>query len=86
MSILIINENVNIAKDVYRMKLEGEFSMTPGQFINIKINDSIQPFLRRPISVCDINGSELTIIYKVFGKGTEELSKKKVGESLDCLP
>ncbi len=85
MNILTINENVNIAADVFRMKLEGDFSMKPGQFINIKVNDTIQPFLRRPISVCDINGSELTIIYKVFGKGTEELSKKSVGETLDCL-
>lgn len=85
MSILTINENVNIAKDVYRMKLQGSFSMKPGQFINIKINETIQPFLRRPISVCDINGDELTIIYKVFGSGTKQLSTKEVGEKLDCL-
>ncbi len=85
MSILTIKENVMIAKDVYRMKLSGSFNMQPGQFINIKINDTIQPFLRRPISVCDIEGNVLTIIYKVFGKGTEELSKKEVGSSLDCL-
>jgi dihydroorotate dehydrogenase electron transfer subunit len=85
MSVLTIRENVNIAKDVYRMKLEGSFDMQPGQFINIKVNDTIQPFLRRPISVCDIEGDMLTIIYKVFGKGTEELSKKQTGTTLDCL-
>lgn len=85
MSILTIKENVNIAKDVYLMKLEGEFDMQPGQFINIKVNESIQPFLRRPISVCDIEGNILTIIYKVFGKGTLELSRKEVGAKLDCL-
>lgn len=85
MSLLTVKENKLIAKDVYRMKLQGEFDMKPGQFINIKINDSIQPFLRRPISVCDINGDILTIIYKVFGKGTLELSKKEIDSTLDCL-
>lgn len=85
MSILTIRENVSVAKDVYRMKLEGTFDMQPGQFINIKVNDTIQPFLRRPISVCDIEGDVLTIIYKVFGQGTKELSKKEVGTKLDCL-
>jgi len=85
MSLLTIRSNSRIAKDVYRMTLQGEFCMKPGQFINIKINETATPFLRRPISVCDINDDELTIIYKVFGAGTLELSKKTIGTKLDCL-
>ena len=48
-----VKSNVNIAKDVYKMILEGDVSKitSPGQFINITIDGL---YLRRPISVCDI--------------------------------
>ena len=75
--------NEKIAKDVYKMKLLGDTSsiVNAGEFINIKI-DGV--YLRRPISVHDVNGNELTIIYKVVGKGTEILSKLSSGK-LDIL-
>lgn len=62
--------NEKIAKDVYKMELEGDTShiTAPGQFINIKLEGK---FLRRPISVCDCNENVITIIYKVVGEGTE---------------
>lgn len=77
-----------LVKDVYEMVLEGEaarFIQAPGQFINIKINDSLQPYLRRPMSICDYNQEQMTMIFKVVGEGTKILSQKEVGESLDCL-
>ncbi len=82
---LSIISNKKIAYKTYQMELKGKFNLNPGQFINIKINNSNELFLRRPISVCDVNGERLTIIYKVFGKGTELLSKKTTGQQLDCL-
>ena len=54
----------------------------PGQFVNIKLDGL---FLRRPISVCDCTDGELTIIYKVVGKGTEQMSKMVDGDVLDVL-
>ena len=54
----------------------------PGQFVNIAIDGL---FLRRPISVCDVEDNVLTIIYKVVGKGTEKMSYMKGGEILDIL-
>ena len=42
-------------------------------------------FLRRPISVCDCENGELTLVYKVVGKGTEQMSKMSGGEVLDVL-
>ncbi|MBQ8783312.1 MAG: dihydroorotate dehydrogenase electron transfer subunit [Clostridia bacterium] len=79
-----IKENIKIAKDVYKMILVGDTSAltAPGQFINIKLDGF---FLRRPISVCDYNESEIVIIYKVVGKGTEVMSGMKAGEKLDIL-
>ncbi len=82
--IYIINENKKIARDVYKMVLKGDTSpiTAPGQFINIKLEGH---FLRRPISICDYNDSELVIIYKVVGKGTEQMSQMALGQTLDCL-
>ncbi len=79
-----ILENTKIAKDVYKMLLEGDTSKLtkPGQFINIQLEGR---FLRRPISVCDYDENTITIIYKVVGEGTEQMSQMKAGEELDVL-
>lgn len=76
--------NEKIAKDVYKMEFEGDTShiTAPGQFINIKLEGK---FLRRPISVCDCNENVITIIYKVVGEGTEQMSNISVGEMLNIL-
>ncbi|MBR3843643.1 MAG: dihydroorotate dehydrogenase electron transfer subunit, partial [Christensenellaceae bacterium] len=83
-SIFTIIENKKIAKDVYLMQLMGDTSSitAPGQFVNIQLEDH---FLRRPISVCDCEGDVLTLIYKVVGKGTEQMSMMGKGEKLDLL-
>lgn len=83
-SIFEIIENIPLTKSVYKMTLSGDTSEVrrPGQFINIKLDGF---FLRRPISVNDVNGSSLTIIYKVVGKGTEAMSNMVCGQELDIL-
>lgn len=79
---ILLNEK--IAKDVYKMILEGDtqYITASGQFINIKLESK---FLRRPISVCDYDENTVTIIYKVVGEGTEMMSQLPVGETLDVL-
>ena len=78
-----IIENIPLTSNVYRMKLRGDTSdiTAAGQFVNIKLEGL---YLRRPISVCDLDGDVLTIIYKVVGKGTEAMSKLDGGK-LDVL-
>ena len=78
-----IIENIPLVPAVFRMRLRGDTSAitAPGQFVNIKLEGM---FLRRPISVCDVQEDVLTIIYKVVGKGTEALSRMEKG-SLDIL-
>lgn len=82
-----ILSNSLIAKHTFQMILEGETSEIekPGQFLNIKIDDGLSHFLRRPISICSYKDNEITIIYKVLGKGTKALSMKKPMEKLDIL-
>ena len=83
-TLFTITENVNIAKDVYRMTLAGDVSAirNPGEFINIRIDGF---YLRRPISVHDLGDGCVTIIYKVVGKGTEAMSRMTAGMTLWAL-
>ena len=66
------------------MELKGDVSdiTSSGQFVNIKLDGF---YLRRPISVNDCENGVLTIIYKVVGKGTEQMAEMQVGEKLDVL-
>lgn len=57
----------------------------PGQFINIKIDETTVPLLRRPFSVHYIEGDEIEIIFGMVGMGTKKLNCKKVGEYLDII-
>ena len=79
-----IIENTALTASVYRMRLAGDTSdiTASGQFVNIALAGK---FLRRPISVCDVEDGVLTIVYKVVGKGTEQMSAMKIGEKLDIL-
>ena len=83
-SIFTILSNVPLTESVFKMVLGGDTSAitAPGQFVNIRLEGK---FLRRPISVCDYDKDTLTIIYKVVGKGTEQMSKMVTGDTLDIL-
>ncbi len=83
-SIFTIKTNEALTSTVYKMILTGDTTpiTAPGQFVNIKLEGN---FLRRPISVCDSIEGELTLIYKVVGRGTEQMSQMLPGEQLDLL-
>ena len=73
-----------LTASVLRMRLKGDTSAitAPGQFVNIRLDGQ---FLRRPISVNDVEDGTLTIIYKVVGRGTELMSRLPDGTGLDIL-
>lgn len=77
-------DNALLARDVYRLRLQGDTGAIarPGQFVNLKVEGC---FLRRPISVCDLEEDVLTLIYKVVGKGTATLSRLVKGETIRAL-
>ncbi len=82
--IYTVTENACIAERIYKMILSGDISeiKAPGQFVNLKLDGF---FLRRPISICDAENNNLTLIYKIVGKGTDRMSKLKAGKKLDVL-
>lgn len=83
-SLFTILKNEMLAPATFRMVLGGDTTAitAPGQFVNIALTGK---FLRRPISVCDWEGENLTLIYKVVGQGTAQMSRMAPGESLDLL-
>ena len=78
-----IIENRPLNSQVMRLRLRGDTGAItrPGQFVNIKIDGC---FLRRPLSVCDWDGDSLTVVYRIVGRGTEQLARMESGR-LDLL-
>ena len=79
-----VTGNAKIAENTYEMRLSGDFSSitAPGQFVNFAVEGC---YLRRPISVCDVENGILTVVYKTVGKGTEIMSRIRPGETMDVL-
>ena len=79
-----IVSNRRLAPNVFEMVLRGDCSAVaaPGQFVNLRLDGF---YLRRPISVCNVDGEMLTLIYKVVGRGTEAMSRMQPGGKLNAL-
>ncbi len=79
-----IIKNKHLTETVMQMRLRGDTSAitAPGQFVNLLLEGK---FLRRPISVCNCEGDLLTLVYKIVGGGTEQMSRMRSGERLDVL-
>lgn len=88
---MLYHENVSVIRnesltnDIYDMRFRSRdisAAAKPGQFINVYCNDSSR-LLPRPISICEVNGEEIRIVYRVAGKGTKELSGIRPGEKIN---
>ncbi len=79
-----ILENHPLTAAVWRMVLAGDtqWITASGQFVNIALEGH---YLRRPISVCDYDAETLTLVYKVVGEGTAQMSRMTSGMELDLL-
>ncbi|MDA1475614.1 dihydroorotate dehydrogenase electron transfer subunit [Bacillus changyiensis] len=87
---MTVCSNKRIADDIYQMVLRGELAKTcnaPGQFLHLKVSESVTPLLRRPISIAHIDQDkeEVTIIFRKSGEGTSLLAAKTKGDLLDVL-
>lgn len=86
---MTVVHQAKIAHNIFELTLQGELvqDMAPGQFVHVRVGESFEPLLRRPISIANINQdmNEFTMIYRAEGRGTELLSKKQVGDTADVL-
>jgi dihydroorotate dehydrogenase electron transfer subunit len=83
-------EQYELADSIYKLTLQGELVkevIAPGQFVHVKVSDGVNPLLRRPISISEIHPAkkQFTLIYRKQGKGTDVLSKKIPGATVDIL-
>ncbi|GAE29180.1 dihydroorotate dehydrogenase electron transfer subunit [Halalkalibacter hemicellulosilyticusJCM 9152] len=71
-----------LTSNVYELVCSGSLvneMTTPGQFLHLRVSNSDDLLLRRPISICDVDLDAETVkmLYRVEGSGTKRLSEKK---------
>ena len=61
--------------------------MRPGQFVEVRVDNSPATFLRRPISICfvDRSANELWLLVAVVGEGTRHMAQLQAGDTLNCV-
>lgn len=57
----------------------------PGQFVEVRVSDGMEPFLRRPISIFDAEGSILKLLVRTVGKGTRLMTGWGPGKEVDII-
>ena len=62
-------------------------TMEPGQFVEVRVDNSPKTFLRRPISINDIDTehNELHLLVAAIGDGTRRMSQLKKGDTLNVM-
>ena len=85
---LVIKEQLK--PDIFKFGVKvGDIAkeILPGQFIEIQISEDYEPFLRRPISVYNLEKERgiLEFIFRIGGKGTNILAKKEVGDKINII-
>ena len=80
----------NLKPDIYKFSVKAEEIVKiakPGQFLNIRVNNEVEPLLRRPISIYNLDKENgiLEFIFQVKGRGTKILAQRTIGEKIDIL-
>ena len=60
-------------------------ALMPGQFVHVKVPGLEASALRRPFSVFDACDGQVTVMYKIVGRGTEALAQAKPGDAVSVL-
>lgn len=81
--------NKQVASNIFLMGLRSlsiAKTARPGQFVMIRVRDSIDPLLRRPFSICGVLDNDIVLIlYRVVGHGTNLMVDLKTGQKLSVL-
>ncbi|GEA14072.1 dihydroorotate dehydrogenase B (NAD(+)), electron transfer subunit [Moorella sp. E308F] len=78
-----------IGREVFLLKLQAPAiaaAAQPGQFVHIRCSETLDPLLRRPLSIHDVGaGGELFLLYQVKGRGTAWLARQGAGKKINIL-
>lgn len=80
----------NLKKDIIKFTCEAPDIAAvakPGQFIEVRVSKTMEPFLKRPISIYNVDKDKKLIefIFQVKGRGTEFLSQAEENEMLEVV-
>ncbi len=87
---LTVVGNRHVSGNNYKITLAGPgiaATAQPGQFVMVRPDDGLKPFLPRPFSIhrVDQQNRELALLYKVVGHGTRRLSELVPGNRLNVV-
>ncbi len=85
----VITKMEVVTTDIYSMWIKDEYiakNAKPGQFVSLYCKEGSR-LLPRPISICEIDkvNGELRLVFRIAGKGTDEFSKMKAGDTIDVM-
>lgn len=83
-----VTANEQVAEETFALRFHSPSlaaQMLPGQFINIRVSDAVEPLLRRPYSISSVHGDECEIMFSLLGKGTHILATKTPGDHIGVI-
>jgi dihydroorotate dehydrogenase electron transfer subunit len=85
----VVNQ-IEITKNIYRLTVTSEPIVRechPGQFVQVRVNDGIDPLLRRPLSIHRVyrDRNTLDLLYRVVGCGTHRMRFLGKGDRIDLM-
>ncbi len=83
-----VDKVIELDNQIFLLKIhcsEIASKIRPGQFLNVKVSDTIYPLLRRPFSVCDVKGDYFYLMFNILGEGTKMLAHKHAGDLIDII-
>ncbi|MDR2836483.1 MAG: dihydroorotate dehydrogenase electron transfer subunit [Bacteroidales bacterium] len=85
-----IAQNIKLNSEYFILELlcpEKLSEILPGQFVEVLVENSSNTFLRRPISIFDVNyeNNSLKLLIKIIGDGTKKLSELSINSKLNLI-
>jgi len=77
-------KNEQISKNIYRLSVEFDSEIKPGQFFMLKTTDNAF-LLPRPISVNDVNENLVSFLYRLEGQGTKKISSLRKNDEIQIF-
>ena len=78
-----ITRRIRYTSEIFGMEFHYPgMNPSPGQFFQVQVDEGVDPFLNRPISVASYKRSRLLLIVKVVGRGTRMLGLKEAGDAV----
>ncbi len=83
-------KNIPLPDSDFELLVQSETNLEtilPGQFVNILITNTDKTLLRRPISICDVDYEQRSLLFYVrkVGQGTQKLSELKIGDTINMI-